>query len=74
MLEDAPKAAEWFEKAAALGFHQALFNLAKMHIVGKGVPKDLHKARKIILPMADRDKIAKEMVEAIDQMIVANKL
>ena len=42
--QDAIRAREWFEKAAAGGNARASFNLARMYAMGNGVPKDCARA------------------------------
>eukprot|EP01031_Cornospumella_fuschlensis_P028592 gene28592-34516_t len=67
--EDAPKAAEWFEKAARLGIAEASLNLAKMYMEGKGVPRDLEVAREIVGRIADKNVVARELLLEIDTII-----
>lgn len=67
--EDAPKAAEWFEKAGMLGIAEAYLNLAKMYIEGKGVPRDLLRARDVVSRIADKNETAREMRVEIDRLI-----
>jgi TPR repeat protein len=70
---DAPKAAEWFEKAGALHVPEAYLNLSKMHIEGQGVPRDLNKAKQYLARIEDHNDTAQAMLNEVNQMIALSK-
>ena len=67
--QDFVKAAEWFEKAAALGLAQANTNLGGLYRAGMGVPRDLHKALEIFKRFEHVDTVSAELVQAVKEEI-----
>ncbi|MEW6078738.1 MAG: tetratricopeptide repeat protein [Thermodesulfobacteriota bacterium] len=75
--EDEPefleRAVMWYEKGVALGEPNCLIHLADFHILGKVLPKDPKKARKMYKQAAKSDDIcarstAKQRLEEFDEL------
>ena len=48
-------AAAWYERAEAAGNERATLRLARLYASGEGVPQDLQRARRMLLPLAQAD-------------------
>lgn len=66
--QDLNLAAEWFQKAASLNLAAAAVNLSTMYRTGTGVPKDLEKARNLLLPHIG-DDVCRDILSLIDNEI-----
>jgi uncharacterized protein len=64
--QDRALAADWLHKAASRHVAHANLNLAKMYMDGAGVEPSLDKAREVLLPIADRNPVAKELLAEIE--------
>ncbi|KAL3671696.1 hypothetical protein V7S43_003607 [Phytophthora oleae] len=72
--QDALQAEALFRKAAEKGFVMAMVNLAQMYRTGYGkVPKDLDTARKWLELAAPHDLNAKELLEAMTELVDAEQ-
>lgn len=58
MLEgDTDKAIPWFQRSADLGYVEALYNLAMCYRDGKGVKKNLNKAKELLQTAAEKGDV-----------------
>ena len=70
---DEREASVWFEEASKRGLVQASVNLGSMYRDGKGVEKDLVKARNLYSRNTMTNKDCRELVASVEQQIKAEK-
>ncbi|WDU55579.1 tetratricopeptide repeat protein [Taylorella equigenitalis] len=63
---DFEEAAIWEEKAAVQGYPQAIHNLARMYLIGKGKPKNPAKAKELYKQSCELG--IKESCDALNQI------
>ena len=61
------KAAEYFEKAADLGFELAQINLGNMYYNGLGVEKDWERAKELYRRAAPTNKNAAALLKEVEE-------
>lgn len=61
------KAVPWFQRSADKGYIEALYNLAMCYLSGKGVNKDVEKAKQLLQSAADKgDVISERALKRLD--------
>ena len=70
---DEREASVWFEEASKRGLVQASVNLGSRYRDGKGVEKDLVKARNLYSRNTMTNKDCRELVASVEQQIEAEK-